>query len=308
MKEIWKDIKDYEEYQISSFGNVRRKRGNDFIYIKLGKRGAQKNNNTSEKYLGVTLSQNGIRKGFAVHRLVAEAFVPNPNNLPYVNHINGLKNDNRMENLEWCTAEQNALHYLYSLGKRLHYGAINQYDIQGNFIKRYDTIREAALATSTIYGNIVYCAKGLRNIAGGYIWKFVNEDNGEVLYENKVKKEVVQLTLWGEYVKTFDSITDAAKEVNASPDSIAKCCTRSYAINKVSGYIWRFLDEYDKDEFSWLNGKTILESTVHDMPLKEYDNIKTLVQETNYDLIKIVNVINGLRKTAYRKKWTIIKK
>lgn len=101
MKEVWKDIQGYEGlYQVSSFGNVfscRRKK-----CIKLRK--------TKKGYFRAHLSKEGHAKDFAIHRLVANAFLHNPDNLPQVNHKDEDKANNRVDNLEWCTQKDNVNH------------------------------------------------------------------------------------------------------------------------------------------------------------------------------------------------------
>jgi hypothetical protein len=109
MKEIWKDIENYERrYQISSLGRVKsldRIIGNRYVYGKELKLIPDRYG-----YFKVNLSDCGIVRGINVHRVVAETFIPNPENLPQINHINGVKTDNRVENLEWCTSEHNLKH------------------------------------------------------------------------------------------------------------------------------------------------------------------------------------------------------
>lgn len=108
-KEIWKDIKNYEgKYQISNTGMIRNNYGKLLKpFNKHGKKKYDPNND----YLKIHLYKNKRKNIFSVHRLVAEAFIPNPYNLPQINHKNGIKNDNNVDNLEWCTCKENIIHY-----------------------------------------------------------------------------------------------------------------------------------------------------------------------------------------------------
>ena len=101
--EEWKPIKDYN-YEVSSFGRVRNKCSKKLLSIFDTNR---------EGYLRVILFSNGKRKRFFVHRLVAETFIPNSENKPQVNHKDGNKQNNNVENLEWVTCSENGLHYYH---------------------------------------------------------------------------------------------------------------------------------------------------------------------------------------------------
>lgn len=106
--EIYKDVLGYEGiYQVSNLGNVKR--------ILLSRGVSLKNGNfikpkITTGYYSVRLTTNNVTKHFYVHRLIAIAFIDNPNNYPFINHINGVRTDNRIENLEWCTHTHNMRH------------------------------------------------------------------------------------------------------------------------------------------------------------------------------------------------------
>ena len=109
MKEEWRDIKGYEGlYQVSNLGRVKsliRGTGNQFRFSKVEV--ILKPHLTKKGYFRLSLSKNNKRKSFQVHRLVAEAFIPNPNNYPQVNHKDENKTNNCVDNLEWCTNKYN---------------------------------------------------------------------------------------------------------------------------------------------------------------------------------------------------------
>ena len=128
--EIWKDIEDYEEYyQISNLGRIRNKK--ESRILKPSKSGG---------YYHISL-RYGNKKEMLIHRLVAKAFIPNPLNLSYVNHKDENKLNNNVENLEWCTAKYNNS---YGKGALARNQRVIQYDLQGNAIKIWESIKEAS--------------------------------------------------------------------------------------------------------------------------------------------------------------------
>lgn len=155
-KEIWKPINNYTKYEVSNLGRVRNK--------KTGK--VLKSVTNSHGYKIVCL-YNEKGKTFRVHRLVLNAFT-NPSELQ-VNHIDEDKTNNRLENLEWVTCKENINH-----GTRTERTSkiINQFDLNGNFIKSFYGMHEAERQTGIDDGNIVRCARGKRKTAGGFVWKY----------------------------------------------------------------------------------------------------------------------------------------
>ena len=147
MEEIWKDIKGYEGiYQISNFGQIK-----SLNYNHTGKEKIRQLDVSNKGYYTILLSKNGNKKKFSVHRLVAETFIPNIKELPMVNHIDGIKTNNNIDNLEWCDGSKNEKHAYDNGLKTKKFGennpmakSVDVFDLDGNFIMTFPTVKEAA--------------------------------------------------------------------------------------------------------------------------------------------------------------------
>lgn len=129
--EIWKDIVGYEGlYMISNMGRVKKLNSivtqvgfNGVEYSRRFKERLIGQNSGKENYQMIHLRKDGLNKAIRTHRLVAIAFIPNTENKPEVNHINGIKSDNRVENLEWCTSSENQFHSVRTGLSKIQYGS-----------------------------------------------------------------------------------------------------------------------------------------------------------------------------------------
>lgn len=196
--EVWKDIKEYEGlYQVSNLGRIKSLKRN------TAREKIMKPRENRDGYLSINLCKNGNVTTKKIHRLVAENFIPNPENKYSVNHINGLKKDNRIENLEWSTASEQAKHAVktglwqwddnrkmklrntliergnnpqknnsHTKGHSFGVVKVIQKDDDGNIIKIWDSMSDASRAIGVPVSHIVRVCKGIRKHTRGYVWSY----------------------------------------------------------------------------------------------------------------------------------------
>ena len=179
--EVWRPVKGYEGlYEVSNLGNVRSldrhvKIGKGYGLLK-GK--PMKTSTNSHGYLMAMLSKNGQRKQYYIHRLTAEAFIPNPNDLPFIDHINTIRDDNRVENLRWCNAAGNLANpisrkrRIEALKNCVVYPPVIQLDENKNPIRPFKSCRAAAEELGFYTGENIRIAAKRGCKAYGYYWKF----------------------------------------------------------------------------------------------------------------------------------------
>jgi hypothetical protein len=163
MEEIWKRINITNgKYEISNNGDVRNSKKKNILKQNL--------NSCGYKYVGIRINGNKNKTMFFIHRLLALYFIENPNNLPCVNHIDGNKQNNNINNLEFCSQSYNINHAV-KIGL-IKTKKVNQYDKDNNFIKTWNSINDAQKYYSNYHIN--ECCKKRRKTAGGYIWKYAD--------------------------------------------------------------------------------------------------------------------------------------
>ncbi len=120
----------------------------------------------------ILYNKNKNRKMFRVNRLVATAFIPNPEKKEQVNHKDGNKLNNNVDNLEWVTQKENQYHAWENGLNKNKPKEVNQYDLNNSFIREWESAREIERQTKINRSNIACCCRGERKTAGGYIWRY----------------------------------------------------------------------------------------------------------------------------------------
>ena len=196
-EEIWKDIEGFDNYQISNLCRVKNVKFNRFVKPLLGKHG----------YVCVNLYKDGKLKHLLLHRLLALAFIPNPENKPCIDHINTDRTDNRIENLRWATQKENHNNPLSLIN---HANAS-----RGRVVSEEQKKRQSEKMKGRF--------KGVR----------------------KFSKKIIQLTLDGNFVREWDSIKDAADSFGVSSSAIWNCLNGKCQVKSIKGFIWKYKKETD---------------------------------------------------------------
>lgn len=245
MQEIWKDVVGFEgRYQVSNIGNVKS--------LSFLGHNTEKLMKLSEHHTGYLVVQLGKHpaKTYLVHQLVAKTFIPLVKGKHFVNHIDGNKHNNCVENLEWVNYKENTEHAIrtglqnpHNTPKRFgkdHYSSkpVLQYDLNGNFIKKWDCQSDVSRAFNS--GSFYYCIDKPNKTFKGYMWRSFNgtiQSQIEPCNNKLLPYAVDQYDLQGNFIQTWSKSSIAAETLGISSKGIRDCCIGRQ--KSCGGFIWK---------------------------------------------------------------------
>lgn len=226
------------DYSVSTEGEVRKDTTNYIL-----------SQSSQQDYKFVGLIINGKQKRMRVHRMVALTFIDNPDNKPYVNHINGNRSDNNVENLEWVTPSENTQHAVDTgLFKSGRARAVIQYNLNGEQMATFESASEAARQTGGSQSKITMCCRRQRDSANDYQWRYYDDIQDVQKIEKKfiTGKKVAQCDEEGNILKIYPSFKEAARAVNGTSSAISRVCSGTNIRHK--GYKWKLVEEIVQED------------------------------------------------------------
>ena len=226
------------DYSVSTEGEVRKDTTNYIL-----------SQSSQQDYKFVGLIINGKQKRMRVHRMVALTFIDNPDNKPYVNHINGNRSDNNVENLEWATPSENTQHAVNTgLFKSGRTRAVIQYNLNGEQMATFESASEAARQTGGSQSKITMCCRRQRDSANDYQWRYYDDIQDVQKIEKKfiTGKKVAQCDEEGNILKIYPSFKEAARAVNGTSSAISRVCSGTNIRHK--GYKWKLVEEIVQED------------------------------------------------------------
>ena len=258
MKEEFRWVKGFEGlYQISNLARVysfprvdalNRKKGGHFVSTRKLPKG----------YVIISLNKDGVQYTRFLHKLVAEAFLPNPQGKPEVDHIDTDKNNNTVSNLRWVTRAENmnnpitysamsgnAMKNPVSGAKNPFSRSVAQYSFDGELIAEFESVGLASKTTGLSHTSIQRCAKGINKSGGGYVWKYTSEAQMKATAKSRkgvIGHPISQIDKDGNVVAEYVSIQEAARQTGFLPENIGRAA-RGVGFKTYKGFKWRFIEQ-----------------------------------------------------------------
>ena len=242
--EEWRKIPKYEEYKVSNLGRVKR-----LAYYKNVCGGSKqyreekilKPQKRKRGYQAVMLSKNNKVKSFLIHRLVAIVFIPNPNNLPQVNHKDENPSNNEVSNLEWCNQRYNSNYGTSKkrISEKLRNGVLSKpverYSKSGEYIDEFPSAIEASRQLNLNVSGIISCCNKDEKYShcGGFQWKYKNDN--KIIQD--IQKQILQFDVNNNCIGIYESITEASDITKVSRTAISNCL--SGLSKKAGGFTWK---------------------------------------------------------------------
>ena len=237
---MWKEIKDTNGYYlISDDGKVFSTRSNKILSTQVQPNG----------YHRIELNIDGVPRREFIHRLVAEAFIPNPNNYPIINHKDENPANNHADNLEWCTFEYNSNYGTCQEKIKLHRKIIDgyehvqsktvkQFDLQGNFIREFGSCGTAAKETGLDARSISKCASGKLKQYAGYGWSYADTYTYDAHSHHTIRNgDIDCFDLQGKLIKTYHT-QDELRADDLNPSNVCRVCRGER--NQYHGFVFKY--------------------------------------------------------------------
>lgn len=247
--EIWKEVPNYDRYEVSNYGRVKSHAKYGGVSERILRQAVRKG------YYYVLLANgefgNTKSKSYGVHHVVAMAFIPNPNNLPFVNHKDEGRTNNMVENLEWCDMQYNLNYGTARKRAGVKHGEtisipVAQYSLDGKYMRTFKNFTEA----ENCLGFGIYKPRNgfdsKYSQSGGYMWRYCT--NPDIDYTKDIEpyvpvsgdpKVVEQYTLDGDFVARYNSTTEASMKTGLNRQSIGCCALGKYKSS--GGYLWKYI-------------------------------------------------------------------
>lgn len=318
--EEWRSVVGYEGiYEVSNLGRVKRLKRNPERGKSIMRERMLSAYKDKDGYLSVNLSKNSLQKPHRLHRVVLSAFTPNPNKLPLVNHKNGVRDDNRLENLEWCDAKYNNS-YGDAIEKRkkaqfLYFNKsikVLQYTMNGDFVNGYYTTKDASRKTGISATDINYCLNKKANRAGEFQWIYKNGDIQQKIKASSIKSnkniKVAQYSLDGKYIKTHENAKIAAQSVGLK--SVSLCCLNK--METAGGFVWRYVSREEPPSLqipiTWTTRvKPVYQYSIDGVYINGFKNCAEASKAVNVKPSNICMCCLGKQKTCKGFVWSYTK-
>lgn len=254
-KEVWKDVVGWEGmYEVSSFGKVKSLnrtyvRTDGLSVNRKGRLLKTPPNKDGYLIAHLTSKMDNKKNTMRVHRLVANAFIYNPMNLPEVNHIDEIKSNNNVKNLEWCNHYDNC-HHGTMLDRFLNHSSTSlkweqsRKPIVGVSLDDGSEIRYGSISEADVNGfprrNLFSAIKGTDRSCKGYVWFFesdFNQESKDTRMKKIARKVIVQKDNIGNVINTFNDTIEAGKHVNRDCSNISRACNLGRVC---AGFKWEY--------------------------------------------------------------------